>query len=130
MYTKGGSATSKHECATKLPSIGSPSYLAVRLYSRVELIGAGSFSDLACSVLQCPTFLHIKPTDVILSLGGLDTGPVVQPLSLPGSSTTPVNIANLSPAIMHIYHQLQGQTESLVKAVVALRKDLAAKSSG
>ena len=67
MYSK---AAGKHEYALDLPSIGSPSYIAVRLHSPFEPFGVGIFSDVACSSMSNPTFLQIRPDQVLLSLGG------------------------------------------------------------
>jgi len=70
MYSKAGSNAGKHEYVLDLPSIGSPSYIVVRLHSPFELFGVGIFSDVACSSMSSPTFLQIRPNEVLLSLGG------------------------------------------------------------
>jgi len=84
MYSK---AAGKHEYAQDLPSIGSPSYIAVRLHSPFELFGVGIFSDVACSSMSSPTFLHIRPIQVLLSLGGYSDIKVEPLASVRGNTT-------------------------------------------
>jgi len=128
MYSKAGSNAGKHEYVLDLPSIGSPSYIVVRLHSPFELFGVGIFSDVACSSMSSPTFLQIRPNEVLHSLGGYPDIKVEPLASVGGNTTVHVNMVTLPPPLIELYSALRAREKQLAEAVVGARCHASSKS--
>ncbi|KAI0696274.1 hypothetical protein BC835DRAFT_878998 [Cytidiella melzeri] len=80
MYTKSEGRGSKHAWTASVDSVGTPSYIAVQIYSH---FAGSTYSANSCKKMDCPTFLNVPRTHVVLSLadyaktittGGINVG--------------------------------------------------------
>ena len=78
--------------------------------------------------MSSPTFLHIRPIQVLLSLGGYSDIKVEPLASVGGNTTVHVNMITLPPPLIELYNALRLREKQLAEAVVGTRRDASSKS--
>lgn len=120
MYTNSGARGARHEHTEAIHSVGAPSYVNVLIYRHSHL---NTYMSLACSELECNTFLRVPRTHVLFSFATPSATQDRQDFL--ADSSHPLAYITLSPFAATIFKTLCDRKTDVAAAVsllVALEK--------
>lgn len=115
MYSKAKFRGSKHESITETHSVGTPSYIYVRVYA--PFAGA-LFTSLACPTLACDTYLQIPRTHIIFSLSSYTIGRQ----DLVGADAHPITMITLGTDAATLHQHLSANASLVDVSVRELQR--------